>query len=103
MCGVQKFLPLKKKRITASYRNPLHKYGAERESRTPTSVRILDPEPSASTNSTISATKEKYLNVSWLSTKSLSLFLGFIFTFQHFPCYHDSCLGCLCCLNSQLA
>lgn len=30
--------------------------GAEEESRTPTSIQILDPEPSASTNSATSAT-----------------------------------------------
>ena len=36
------------------------KYGAEGESRTPTSVRPLDPEPSASTNSATSARRKEY-------------------------------------------
>ena len=45
----------------ATYRScwPLSSYGAEGETRTPTPIRALDPEPSVSTNSTTSAIKAR--------------------------------------------
>ena len=47
------------KRPATSYPScwPLTSYGAEGETRTPTLIRALDPEPSVSTNSTTSAIK----------------------------------------------
>ena len=43
-------------------------YGAEGETRTPTPLRELDPEPSVSTNSTTSARRCVYANRGWLAS-----------------------------------
>ncbi len=49
-------------------------YGAEGETRTPTGKPRLDPEPSASTNSTTSAKEEIYIDDFILLGKFYSLF-----------------------------
>ncbi len=48
---------MKRKRVSSELLTLPGLFGAEGETRTPTSLRTLDPEPSVSTNSTTSALK----------------------------------------------